>query len=154
MNRFIEICKKFNRHGVKYVVCGAWACKIHGVEKISNQKRKTADYDFVVEDSIENTQRIKKALQTITPEVKDLRETDLKKYQSVRVIGKDIIDLITKMWGVDYEKAHKDQILKKVKKVEIPVISISNLLEMKKDSHRARDIADTYWLKKIRERKP
>ncbi len=153
---FIEVCRNLNKHGVKYVVCGDYAIKLHGVEDIAKQKRKTMDYDFILDPSRENIERIKKALKDINPRVEELRGNDLQKYSSVRIASATEryldIDLTSSVWSVDYEKAHKGMIEKEINGVKIPVVSIDRLLEMKKDSFRSRDITDTFWLRKIKEK--
>ena len=151
---FTEICKKLNDYEVKYVVCGGYAAKLHGIEDISKQERKTKDYDFIVESSRENIRKVKEALKDINPEIKELRDDDLSKYSTV-LIASELdkyfdTDLISSVWSINYKKAHQDMVIKEVNGVRIPVVSIDKLLEMKKDSIRSRDITDTYWLKKIK----
>lgn len=150
--KFLEICRRFNENGVKYVVCGAYACKLYGIEEISMQERFTRDYDFIIDPSEENVKRIKSALQVINTEVINLKEDDLKKYQTVKIVGEDEIDLISTLWEIDYEKASEDITIKKVEDIKIPALNIDKLIETKKDSFRAKDKADVYWLKKIKGR--
>jgi hypothetical protein len=57
-----DICERFNEAQVEYVVCGAFAGKLHGIEEISKQFRPTKDYDFIVDGSKENVKKIKAAL--------------------------------------------------------------------------------------------
>ena len=147
---FLEICKRFNEFGVKYVVCGAYACKLHGIEEISGQERFTIDYDFIIESSVGNTKRVRDSLKDINPEIRKLRDDDLKNYQSVKVAGDSEIDLISILWNIDYKIAAEDMIIKEIEDVKIPVLSIDKLIKTKKDSFRERDKADIYWLNKIR----
>jgi len=147
---FLKICKRFNDNGVKYVVCGAYACKLYGIEEISGQERFTVDYDFIIDPSEENIKLLKEAIKDINPEVKDLRDNDLKNYQTVKVAGRSEIDLISTLWQIDYNNAIQDMIIKKVGGIKIPVLSIDKLIKTKKDSFRERDKADAYWLNKIK----
>lgn len=153
---FVEVCEKLNKYGVKYVVCGGYAIKLHGVEDIAKQERKTMDYDFIVESSKENIARIKKALTKVAPKIKELKDKDLNKYSTVMIVNEGDkylnTDLISSVWSVNYKRAHKDMEIKEVRGVKIPVVSIDILLEMKKDSSRARDITDTFYLKQIKEK--
>lgn len=151
--KFLGVCKKFNEYGVKYIVCGAYACKLHGIEKISGQKRLTNDYDFIIDTSNENIKKIKKALADTTVKIKELKGDDLKRYQTVKIVGKEEIDLISSLWRIDYKTASKNITNKRVKNIEIPVISVDNLIETKKHSFRGRDKADVYWLNKMIKRK-
>lgn len=152
---FIEICRKLNECGVKYVVCGGYAVKLYGIEEIAKQERKTMDYDFIVESSEENIKRIKEALQEIGSEIKELKNNDLKKYSTVMIVSENKkyldIDLISNVWNVNYEKAQKDVVIQEIKGVKIPVVSVDRLIEMKEKSGRARDITDTFYLKKLRD---
>ena len=149
---FLEICRRFNKNSVKYVVCGAYACKLYGIEKISMQERFTRDYDFIIDPSEENVKRIKSSLNVIHPEIIDLKEDDLKKYQTVKIVGENEIDLISALWGIDYEKASEDMTIKEIEGIKIPALNIDKLIETKKDSFRAKDKADVYWLKKIKDK--
>lgn len=151
MNKdFLKICKRFNEYVVKYIVCGAYACKLQGIEKVSGQERLTNDFDFIVETSEDNISRIKSALKDINPKIIDLRNYDLKKYQTVKIVGKIEIDLISNLWQIDYETAIKDLEIKEIEGIEIPVLGITQLIETKKNSFRERDKADTHWLNKIK----
>lgn len=153
---FIEVCRTLNEQRVKYIVCGGYAAKLHDIEDISKQERRTIDYDFIVESSEKNIEKVRIAIKDINPIVKDLKSNDLKKYSTVLIASEDDkyfdIDLISKVWEVDYEKASKDMVKKEIDGVKIPVVSLNHLLEMKKDSFRPQDIRDTFWLKKIKEK--
>ena len=105
---FLKICKSFNDYGVKYVVCGAYACKLHGIEEISGQERFTNDYDFIIDSSEENIKQIKSALKEINPEVINLRDDDPKKYQTVKVAGENEIDLIAFTTRSDKKRRRED----------------------------------------------
>ncbi len=151
-----EICRRFNQNEVKYVVCGAFASKLHGVEEAAKQLRPTRDYDYIIEGSRENVKRIKNALKNLFTEIEELKGDDFEKYTTIQVIEeKDnlALDLIVRMWGVDYDKAIEDAVMIEFIGVKAPIISINNLLEMKKDSFRPQDRFDTYWLIRIKEQK-
>ncbi|MDI6839851.1 MAG: hypothetical protein QMD71_03180 [bacterium] len=147
---FLEVCKRFNKYDVKYIVCGAYACKLHGIEEISKQERFTNDCDFIIEPAAENIRRIKEALKDIYPRVRELKEDEFKKCQTVKIVGKTEIDLISTLWNINYETSTQDTVIEKVEGVEIPVLSIDKLIESKKNSYRERDKADVYWLNKIK----
>lgn len=149
---FLEVCKRFNKYGVKYLVCGAYACKLQGIEEVSGQERFTNDYDFIIDSVAENIEAVKEALKDINAEAKQLREDDLKKYQSVKIVGETEIDLISNLWEIDYENAAKDMTIKEIEGIKIPVLSIDSLIKTKKNSLRERDRADVYWLKKLKNR--
>jgi hypothetical protein len=154
LETLFEICKRFNDANVKYVICGAFASKLHGVEKISKQLRPTKDYDFIIESSTENVKRIKKALKGLFSKIGELRNNEFEKYATIQIVEEKhnlVIDLIAKMWGVDYKKAIKDAVIMEFEEIKVPVTSIDKLLKMKEKSYRPQDRFDTYWLKKIKE---
>lgn len=151
--KFLQICKKFNESKVKYIVCGAYACILHGIEEISGQQRFTNDYDFIIDPSEDNIKRIKKALKGISPDIKDLYDDDLKKYQVVKIVGETEIDLIASLWQIDYKTAIKDVVIKEIIKIKIPVLCIDKLIETKINSFMERDKANVYWLKKLKKSK-
>lgn len=153
LETLIEICRRFNERGVKYVLCGAFASVLHGVERVSKQHRPTKDYDFIVEGSRENVRKIRDALRDLFPQIKELEDDEFEKYSTIQIVeekGSLILDLIVKMWDIDYNKASRDVVLIEYDDIEIPVLSIDNLIQMKKDSYRPQDRFDTYWLMKIR----
>ncbi len=151
-----EICKRFNKEKVNYVICGAFASILHGIEKISGQIRPTKDYDFIVDNREENINKIKRALSDLTEYAKEIRDDDLKKYITVQISDDKkniIIDLISEMWEIDYLKAKENAVMIKLKDIEIPVISIDDLIKMKEKSMRPQDKFDVYYLKKLKELK-
>ncbi|RKZ22584.1 hypothetical protein DRQ18_02300 [bacterium] len=148
--KFLEICKRFNQYEVEYIVCGAYACKLHGIERISGQTRITHDIDFLVDPSPENVKRIKEALKDMLKDIEDLKEEDIEKYQVIKIVGEIEIDLMSSLWDIDYEKASKRKKVIKVEGVEIPVMSIDDLIFTKEKSFREKDRVDVFWLKELK----
>ncbi len=76
----IELCKAFNRYHVRYVVVGGFAVIMHGLA------RMTEDIDFFIEDTAENIQKIKTALNSLydDPLVDELKFEDMKYYAVIR----------------------------------------------------------------------
>ncbi len=151
-----DICERFNEEQVKYVVCGAFAGKLHGIEEISKQFRPTKDYDFIIDGSKENVKKIKAALKDLFTKIEDLQDDEFEEYTTIQVVEEKndlVLDLIKEMWGMNYSYVIKDAVIIELKDVKIPVISINNLLCMKKNSFRPQDRFDIYWLTKIKGRK-
>jgi len=154
LETFIEICQRFNQKAVKYVVCGAFASILHGVEKVSRQHRPTKDYDFLIEGSVENVRKIKEALRNLFDKIDELQDDEFKNYPTIQIVEEEsglVLDLIVKMWGIDYEVAIKDAVMIKFSGINIPVLNIDHLINMKKDSLRPQDKFDTYWLGQIKD---
>jgi len=154
LETFVEICQRFNQRNVKYVVCGAFACILHGIENVSSQHRPTKDYDFIIEGGEENVRRIKDALKNLFDKIDELRDDEFKDYPTIQIVEEEsglVLDLIVKMWGIDYEIAIRDAVMIKVEGINIPVLNIDHLIRMKKDSLRPQDKFDIYWLGQIKE---
>ena len=153
LETFIEICQRFNQKAVKYVVCGAFASILHGIEKVSRQHRPTKDYDFIIEESEENVGKIKEALKNLFDKIDELRDDEFRNYPTIQIVEEEsglVLDLIVKMWGIDYDVAIKDAVMIKMAGINIPVVNIDHLINMKKDSFRPQDKFDTYWLSQLK----
>jgi hypothetical protein len=145
LEQLVEICKKFNEYEVKYVIVGGVAIILHGFE------RKTMDIDIIIDSSEENITKIISALKNEIPEIEELREEDIRKYLTIKVVGKILgqeteIDLIREMWGINYIKAQENQEIQQIHGVNIPVANIDTLIEMKKETKRSQDKEDLIFL--------
>jgi len=155
---YIGIFRELNKNGVKYVVVGGIAVNLHGIP------RATYDIDLLVEMSNENLKKIVKLLKKwgFKPKVplkvteilveknreKWIKEKNMKAfclYNPVWAISE--IDILIDS-SVEYEQAVKNLVYKQADDVVIPVISIGDLIKMKKGSKRKQDLADIRYLKK------
>ena len=89
----VRVCEALNSEGVKYVVVGGCAVILHGYY------RTTHDIDLLVDSSIENIRRLKKALQEIfkSDEISEIRDVDIDQYAVVRFAPESeeiVIDMI------------------------------------------------------------
>jgi len=89
----VRVCEALNSEGVKYVVVGGCAVILHGYY------RTTHDIDLLVDASIENIRRLKKALQEIfkSDEISEIRDVDIDQYAVVRFAPESeeiVIDMI------------------------------------------------------------
>ena len=131
----------------------AFASILHGIEKVSRQHRPTKDYDFIIEESEENVGKIKEALKNLFDKIDELRDDEFRNYPTIQIVEEEsglVLDLIVKMWGIDYDVAIKDAVMIKMAGINIPVVNIDHLINMKKDSFRPQDKFDTYWLSQIK----
>ncbi|MCK4422925.1 MAG: hypothetical protein KAV18_02505, partial [Candidatus Omnitrophica bacterium] len=86
---FLKLCRHLNENKVKYIVIGGMAIIQHGFV------RATEDIDLLIEASIENEEKIKKALSYLPDNaVNDISPGDINKYSVVRVADEIIIDLM------------------------------------------------------------
>ncbi len=144
----VELCRNFNKHKVKYVVIGGFAVIHYGYV------RGTMDIDILVDASVENIKKIKKALLYLPDKaVKEMRDDDLDVYNVVRVADEIIVDLLKQVGTIDYKEASKHIEYKEVDGVKIPYIGLELLLKTKM-TYRAKDKDDRLHLEHIlKERK-
>lgn len=137
----ISLCKKLNENQVAYVLIGGFAVILHG------SVRTTKDIDLLVDSSVQNVQRLKKVLGTLPDNViAEITDTDVEKYEVVRIADEIVVDLMAKACGIDFNEAKKGIQLIEVEGVKIPVASKELLIRMK-DTIRHSDKIDVEFLK-------
>lgn len=142
----LELCRAFNRHDVKYVVVGGFAVIMHG------GARMTEDIDFFVENSPENTEKVKTALNSIynDPSINEITSSDIGAYEVIRYGTPDdfYIDLIGNIGeAFSFKDVQKDAESFEVDGVNIPVCGLKTLIRMKK-TLREKDRFDLRFLEK------
>lgn len=157
-----EILREFQKQKVKYILVGGIAVNLLG------SFRNTADMGILVEMSDDNLAKIVKILkkkgyrvkQPVDPvgiADKKTREDWIKnKHMRAFNFYKDSelkeVDIIIKS-SISYEKAKDDIIRIKSGDITLPVISIDNLIKMKKNTGRDIDKLDIKTLKRIKKLK-
>jgi predicted nucleotidyltransferase len=141
----VRVCKALNSEGVKYVVVGGCAVILHGYY------RTTHDIDLLVDSSVENIRRLKKAFQEIfkSNEISEIRDVDIDQYAVVRFAPESeeiVIDLIGKIGTIDFKMANQDMEEIELEGIKIPVCGLSTLIETKKGV-RPKDKEDVFFLK-------
>ena len=154
-----EIFREFQKNQIKYVIVGGIALNLLG------SLRSTADMDILVEMSDDN---LKKALAILKKhgyrvkshidpmgilDPKTRQEWIKKKHMKALNFYKDgMLKEVDVVIGspVTFEKAEKTAVKIKTGNITLPVISIDNLIKMKKSAGRAVDKLDIEELKKIK----
>lgn len=137
---FLKLCRHLNENKVKYIVIGGMAIIQHGFV------RATEDIDLLIEASIENEEKIKKALSYLPDNaVNDISPGDINKYSVVRVADEIIIDLMKAACSIDYEAASESIIEVDLEGVKIPFASMELLWKMKQ-TLREKDLIDKTFL--------
>lgn len=138
----LALCKALNAESVRYVLIGGFAVILHGFV------RATKDIDLLIDASVENVQRLKRAM-AILPDnaIALIADDEVEKYQVVRIADEIIVDLLQKACGVDYAKAADGGIeMKLVEGVSIPVGRKELLIETKQ-TVRPSDAVDVQFLR-------
>lgn len=154
-----KILRAFQKQKVKYVLVGGVAMNLLG------SMRGTADLDILVEMSDENLKKITKIMKKFGYHVKQpldltkiadektrkkwIKDKNMKAFNFYKEESLEEIDIIIES-PVSYEEAEKKPIRIKIGNLMLPVISINNLIKMKKKAARTIDKLDIEILKKIK----
>jgi len=160
MNLYEKIFKSLNKEGIKYIVVGGVAVNLHGY------MRFTGDLDLLVMLDDENLNKMDKLMQKMgyterlpipvlslqnTHQVKKwLKEKNMKAYSFIPPKDNPLqIDIVIEE-SLKFEKIASKKIIKKIEDVSIPVVSIEDLIKMKKKSDRPQDIIDIKALNNLK----
>ena len=136
---FVKICRELNARGAKYLVVG-FAVIQHGF------LRNTGDIDVLIEDSLDNQAKAKRALEVLPDKaVLELGDDDLRNWVVVRVCDEVVVDLMTLACGVSYQDGESEIEIHVIDGVPIPFASAKLLLRTKQ-TFREKDAEDRAFL--------
>jgi hypothetical protein len=158
---YVDISRKLNEAGVRYLVAGGVAVNMHGVP------RMTYDLDLLVDLEDGNLRTLLTLLDGwgFTPRVPvdilDLANGDLRE-EWIRDKGMKAFNLRNEEWAlseidiiidspVSFEQAMENAVTVKVSGVGIPLVSIPDLILMKTGTGRDQDAADIRYLEQVRD---
>lgn len=111
--------------------------------------RSTRDVDVLIEPTVENAERVLKALSTLPLQM--AADIDARELigRAVTMIG-DIpnVDVLTRAWNVTWPEAARDIAVFEVEGVPIPTLSLAKLIESKRTG-RTQDAADIELLETL-----
>jgi predicted nucleotidyltransferase len=133
---------------VRFLLIGAYALAVHGFP------RATKDIDFFVWATPENAANLVRALARFGAPLDDISESDFSAPGVVFQIGNNPrrIDIITKISGVEFERAYANRKNIFLEGLEIPVISVPDLIANKRATGRTQDLADVEKLESASKR--
>jgi predicted nucleotidyltransferase len=142
-----QVCAALNDAGAKYLVIGGVACVLHGYV------RATTDVDILIERTLENAERVLRALGGIGYGFAQEWAAKEILARPITVIGDDpAVDVFTVAWSVKYDQAAGRASVVDVDGVPIPLIGVEDLIETKRTG-RLQDAADIEVLEEIRRRR-
>lgn len=137
IDRHLKLFKSLNNQSVEYLLIGGALAIAYGVPRV------TKDIDLFLRPTPENAGRLLKTLKQIgmgtaeltTPE--DICKNEI-------TIFKDFIrlDVLTRVKGLDFDAAWKKRKILHLDKVEIPALTLEDLVVSKKASGRKGDLED------------
>jgi predicted nucleotidyltransferase len=156
---YVDIVRRLNEAGVRYLVAGGVAVNMHGVP------RMTYDLDLLVELSDENLRRLLTILDgwgfrpKVPVPILDLAD-GAKRREWIEQKNMKAFNLVNEEWAlseidllidspVDYEKARRNAVTLTIDGVDLPLVSIEDLITMKRGTGREQDEADIRYLEKV-----
>lgn len=123
---------------VKFLLVGAYALAAHGFP------RATKDIDFFVWATPDNSANLMKALAKFGAPLSDISASDFSSEGIIFQIGNSPrrIDIVTSIDGVEFDRAYANKATLVLEGVEVPVISMADLITNKRASGRTQDLAD------------
>ena len=143
-----EMLQCLLEENVKFLLVGAYAVAVHGFP------RATKDIDFFVWATPENALCLMRALVKFGAPLDQISESDFSSEGIIFQIGNSPrrIDIITSASGVDFEQAYSNKQIVILEGLEVPVISLQDLIVNKRASGRTQDLADVEKLVSTQER--
>ena len=147
-----EMLQCLLEENVRFLLVGAYAVAVHGFP------RATKDIDFFVWATPENAANLMRALAKFGAPLDDISESDFSSEGIVFQIGNSPrrIDIITNISGIKFEQAYANRKAILIEGIEVPVISLQDLIANKRASGRMQDLADIEKLEsaQAQEQKP
>ncbi len=145
LDDIVQLCRHLNEAGAKYVIIGGFAVILNGFI------RTTGDVDLLVDSSLENVARIKRALLYLPDQaVREIDAEEVAKYSVVRVADEIIVDLMHKACEVTYDHTRDHVAYYSVADVRIPFLKPELLLKTKM-TIRPKDAEDRFFLEQLLE---
>ena len=128
---------------VRFLVVGAYAMGAYGYP------RATGDIDIWVEASSDNSEKIHQSLSEFGAPLSEVTKTTFCEEGIVFQIGvaPRRIDIITKIDGVDFNKAYSDKQKMEIEGIKIPFLSKEDLIKNKESTGREKDQLDAKYLR-------
>ncbi|HEX8253584.1 MAG TPA: nucleotidyl transferase AbiEii/AbiGii toxin family protein [Thermoanaerobaculia bacterium] len=146
LDEVLKLVRAMNDEGVEYITFGAMALWSHGIV------RATEDADFFIAPTVENVERLKRALRRVwsDPAIDEITADDLLgDYPAVRYGPPDTewtFDFLTRLGEVYSYENLKSQ-MGEIEGVPIRVVTPRQLYEMKRDTVRHKDRNDAEALR-------
>jgi hypothetical protein len=138
----VELCRRLNEAGVRYVLIGDFAVILHG------SVRGTKAIDLLVDASPENVDVLRRALLYLPDgAAADIADDDIVRHVVVRVADEIVVDLMSRACGIDYAEAVRSGGVEMydLQGVQVPLATKALLIRLK-DTVRPADAMDVQYL--------
>jgi predicted nucleotidyltransferase len=137
-NDYKEMLQCLSEENVEFLLVGAYAVAAYGYP------RATKDIDILVRAAPENASSLIRALARFGAPLSGVSEADFSTEGIVFQIGNSPrrIDILTRISGVDFQRAYDRRETVSLEGIDIPVISLEDLIANKRATGRTQDLAD------------
>ena len=141
---FAEFLSLFNKHKVDYLLIGGYAVGFYGYVRATN------DVDVWIESSAENASKAEAAIREFGFDVPSLSAEKLIEQGQITRMGHPPmrIEVLNSISGVEFRDAYARRFMVVIDDLQIPTISLADLLTNKRASGRTKDLADAEELEK------
>ena len=136
----------FIEKDVKFLICGARACALHGYI------RATEDIDILVQNNKKNIEKVIECINELYPHLEEVTVDDLISNIVLKILDEPELDIMLSAWSVTYEEAQKDVCKVVFNNLEIPFLGLESLLKSK-ETEREQDKWDSKILREILKKK-
>jgi predicted nucleotidyltransferase len=157
---YLEVFNALNNANIRYVVIGGTAIVLYGVP------RSTHDVDLLLAMDETNLLKAIHELETLgyktrlpvksTDFASETKRKEWMEQKNMQAFtfhksGKEFLT-VDFVFGqpIDFDSVYERRILKMMDGIEIPLISVDDLIELKKNANRKQDISDIESLNKLR----
>jgi hypothetical protein len=157
---YYEVLESLYHNRVKYLIVGGLAVNLHNVPRMTN------DLDIIVSTDKENIANLNKVMKELdyVPRIPEnpekmcdpgtlkmwIDKRNLKAFSFYnRSKNTRVVDIVL-VHSLDFEIAYSNRLKKKLKDIDIDLISIDDLILMKKASGRQQDLSDISMLEKVK----
>jgi hypothetical protein len=140
-DEFDAIVAALNKHGVDFMIIGGWAVIYHG------HVRMTEDLDLYIRPTEENARRAVAALEEVGARCAELKPDVFIRDNGISLGEIPVrVDVISKLPGVDFEKAWSRRKADLFGFEKVNYISREDLISNKRAVARPKDIQDAHAL--------
>jgi predicted nucleotidyltransferase len=135
---FKECVESLLENEVEFMIVGGYALSAHG------RPRYTGDIDFFVKKSPDNAERIVKALHEFFGPLPEIKKENFLEESRMSQFGVEPlrIDFLVEISGVEFDDAFARRELIQYSGLQVPFISLADLLANKRASGRPKDLGD------------
>jgi hypothetical protein len=141
---FIDIIRALSGADARFIIVGAYAVNLYV------DPRATGDLDIWVEPSVENAEKVFRALKEFGAPLTGISQSDFAKPGVTFQIGivPLRIDILTEITGVQFDEAWRDRSMHPFGPFTIPFLGKQTLIQNKRATARPKDLADLDSLEK------